>query len=711
MSLSASKDRPDAARGRASQVRGLPGALWRGRMRIAVFVLAAAVTAALWLATTTPLYRSSAQVLIESQWQTYTADQGAEGRLPGNGEAARGQMQLILSRDLGRQVIERLDLAGHADFERAAGGPFSRLLASVGIFRGTGRLSPEEQVLARFQERLSVTAVDGGRILSIGYVSSDPALAASIANAVADGYVDMQRDAVAASSREAPAAWLSGEIETLRGSVAEAERRAEEYRREHNLTAARGSGRSVLSGQELSELTSQLATVRSERSAARARARTIREMLEAGVPLEASEILDSPRMQRLAEQEARARAQLAELSSTLGPMHPRMRGLNAELADLRRQSREEAERIARMWDTDAQMAAASEDELRQAVERLRQETGGIGEQELQLRLLEEEAESQRQILRSMLARAGTAAGAAAAPITPRILARATPAGAPFHPQVLPVLLLAMLGAAILGGVVTVMRAPRESRSESRPDVPEAVVSPAAGLSASLEVDDGGEAKAPARARSSRAFNAANAGLEAIAHAIAAPTDGAARVVLATSSRRMPEVAEVAMALARMSARDGARRVVLLDTRFNEPLQALKGMKLTGSLADLIAGKCSFDDALMRDPGSRVHVIAAGASKASPLALVSSDRMETIVDALSQTYDAVVVVAPPLSRHAELRVLGQLATLGVMANRHGDTETATALARERLGELGLEDVAVVTVVDATAPTPDRVARAA
>ena len=94
----------------------------------------------------------------------------------------------------------------------------------------------------------------------------------------------------------------------------------------------------------MGELNTQLNNARALKSDAETKARLIREMLQSGKPIEASDVLNSELMRRLSEQRVTLRAQLAEQSSTLLDDHPRIKELKAQLADLDRQIRDEADK-------------------------------------------------------------------------------------------------------------------------------------------------------------------------------------------------------------------------------------------------------------------------------------------------------------------------------------------------------------------------------
>ena len=103
----------------------------------------------------------------------------------------------------------------------------------------------------------------------------------------------------AARQEQARAAgqWLAGEIDNLRKKVADAEARVEEFRSKSNLFI--GTNNTTLSNQQLGEFNTQLNTARAQKADAETKARLIREMLQSGRPIEASEVLNSELMRRL----------------------------------------------------------------------------------------------------------------------------------------------------------------------------------------------------------------------------------------------------------------------------------------------------------------------------------------------------------------------------------------------------------------------------
>src|SRR5207237_1127957 len=77
-------------------------------------------------------------------------------------EAVTSQVQLILSRDLAREVIKRLKLGESAEFDPVLRGAslMRTLLGLVGIGKDPISQTPEERVLKSYFDRLSAFQVE-----------------------------------------------------------------------------------------------------------------------------------------------------------------------------------------------------------------------------------------------------------------------------------------------------------------------------------------------------------------------------------------------------------------------------------------------------------------------------------------------------------------------------------------------------------------------
>src|SRR5262245_24475879 len=429
-------------------------ALWRRKGLIAALTLLAGGLAFAAVNMVTPRYRSEARVLIETRDNIFLrpdAEKALDRGSTIDQEAVTSQVQLILSRDLAREVIKTLKLGERPEFDPVLRGSstIGVLLGLVGLVRDPMSQTPEERVLRSFAERLTAYQVEKSRVIAIEFESESPDLAARAANAVAETYLTFQQTAKQDQSRAA-GLWLAEKIEPLRGAVANAEAKVEQYRARNNLLVV--TSITTLSNQQLGEFNAQLSAARAQKADAEAKGRVIRDALRTGASVEFADIINSELMRRLSEQRVTLRAQLAEQSSTLLDQHPRIKELKAQIADLDRQIRAEADRLARALENDARVASAKLDSLGVSLDQLKHQAANVNEQDVQLRALEREAKAQRELLESYLAKyreATTRDSIGAGSPDARIISTAIVSNTPSWPKKLPTVLIAALGTFVL----------------------------------------------------------------------------------------------------------------------------------------------------------------------------------------------------------------------------------------------------------------------
>lgn len=586
----------------------------------------------------TPRYKSEARILIDGRENIFLRPNGErnEERTALDPEAVTSQVQLVLSRDLARDVIKKNKLAENPEFDPVLRGvsPLRSLLALFGIGRDPFRMTPEERVLDAYYQRLTAYAVDKSRVIVIEFQSRDPELAARVANSIADGYLVLQQSARREQAKTA-GQWLSGEIDGLRKRVADAEAHVEDFRSKSSLFI--GTNNTTLSNQQLGEINTQLNNARALKSDAETKARLIREMLKSGKPIEASEVLNSELMRRLQEQRVTLRAQLAEQSSTLLSQHPRIKELKAQLADLDHQIREEAGKISRSLENDARIASSRVDGLSNSLDHLKKQATSSNGDDVKLRALEREAKAQRDLLESYLAkyREATARENIDAPTDGRIISRGIVSNTPAYPKKLPIVLIATLATLMLTagyiatGELLRMTAPRASAIfSSVPARVAAVVAPAAAV-------------APAVRDTHPELAVGVSEIDQLATELRAAGEAARKITIMGTDQN-ETITLTALTLARLLARSA--KVVLVDLSPSSPtLTAVSVDPAAPGLADLMLGEASFGQVITRDRLSSVHIVGAGRSGADR-ALLQSPRLTLALDALLRVYDHVLLDA-------------------------------------------------------------------
>jgi polysaccharide biosynthesis transport protein len=638
-------------------LRVLGEALSRKRGWIIIPTMIAAVLSVAAVNLVTPRYKSEARILIDGRENVFLRPNGErnEERTALDAEAVTSQVQLLLSRDLAREVIKKNKLAERPEFDPVLQGlsPLKSLLALFGIGRDPFSLTPEERVLDAYYDRFTAYAVDKSRVVVIEFQSRDPELAARVANSIAEAYLVFQQNARQEQARAA-SQWLSGEIDSLRKKVADAESRVEDFRSKSSLFV--GTNNTTLSNQQMGELNTQLNNARALKSDAESKARLIREMLQSGKPIEASEVLNSELIRRLSEQRVTLRGQLAEQSSTLLDNHPRIKELKAQLADLDRQIRDEAGKVSRSLDNDARIAGSRVEGLSASLEQLKKQATSTNGQDVHLRALEREAKAQRDLLESYLAKyreANTRENIDAAPADGRIISRATVSNTPAYPKKLPIVLIATLATLMLSaGAITTgellrVTAPRASAAFASSPAPVRTAAEPIVAAADPEPDPTPD-RAPAfeshpKMQDERAPEIAPelSEIDRLAGDLRAAGKAACKItILGTASSE--SITLTALTLARLIARDA--RVVVVDLSASAPtIMAVSVDPVAPGLAEVMLGETSFSQVITKDRLSRVHLVSAG-RPGFDRALLQSPRLTLAIDALLRVYDHVLLDA-------------------------------------------------------------------
>jgi uncharacterized protein involved in exopolysaccharide biosynthesis len=418
-------------------------------------MLLAIVASFIFVNVVSPRYLAETRLLLESGESFFTRPMQERDAATAliDEQAVASQVQVVMSRDIAREAIRRLQLVGNEEFDPMVDGLsfWRQILIMLNLMYNPLERPPEERVIDNYYEHLLVYPVGRSRIIAIEFRSKDPDLAARAANTIAELYISVLESAKKDTARSA-SAWLGAAIEDLRGKVTTAEARVEEFRSSAGLLQA-GITSGNVNSQQLSELSGQLSQARSAQADSQAKARLIRDAIKAGRAFEIPDVSNNELIRRLIEQRITLKAQLALESRTLLPAHPRIKELNAQLSDLEAQMRAASERIVRTLENDARIAGSRVEALSSAVDSQKSVVSQGNENEVQLRALEREAKSKREQLESYLVRYREAVAREAEKATPadaRLVSRAMVPSIPVFPKKIPLILLSTVATAMLG---------------------------------------------------------------------------------------------------------------------------------------------------------------------------------------------------------------------------------------------------------------------
>ncbi|MBO9123450.1 MULTISPECIES: GumC family protein [unclassified Rhizobium] len=637
----------------AQLVRGV----WARRLKVVAITLLGAGVAFAGAKMISPKYRSETRILIEPRAPAFATAQATDanaGQLLDELNIS-SQVQLLQSADLIKQVISSQKLYDLPEFDAAANSSaLGDILIALHLKKSPLANPPEERVIDAFVERLQVYQVPGSRVIGITFTSKDPALAATIPNAMAAAYLAKQSGAKLDSNSEATR-WLEPEIENLRTKVSDAEQKVAEYRAAHGLLPTNGGGN--FQTQQLNDVSAELTRVRGERANAEARAQSVRNALSSGEASDTlQDIMSSQSIQRLKGTESGLQSQISDLQTSLLNNHPRLKSLRAQLADIKTQIRQETQKILASIENEAKVATLREQELEQQSNTVKANSAQAGEDEVGLNALEREAAAQRQLLETYLSRFREAASRAdknSSPADARIVSTAVQPVDPYFPKVVPIVVVAALATFIMTSIAIMLAelfSGRALRPTSGTEVEErveqetvdvvVVAAPPARTPASsmLAVQHEEQEEQQDEVAEERVPEEENEfSIASVAHYLIGSRAPLAIAISPTGDNG----SAATVALARTLASAGSRVVLVDMTGSGHPTELMaQGRSLPG-VTDLLCGEAAFGDTIHGDYLSDAHFIPQGTSDMRR-AMRGADRLSLLLDALSSAYDLVLV---------------------------------------------------------------------
>ncbi len=429
------------------------------RRRWAVYLAVATVTTTALLGSflVTPLYRATVTLQVERQTPdilTFRDLATVDYSWAAYQDFYQTQYKILASDAVARKAVRRTSLTSHPLFDPAAStlSLRARLGALLPFPRSGVELSAEDLAVKRLQAGLEVSPVRNSHLILVSWVSPDAELAAKVANAVAEAYVQFNLESHTSVSDQA-SEFLVAQIDTLKREIAELERRLQGYGEVKGIVTIDDSSNITLKAlSDIAERRTEARTVLAQKEAA------YRAVADA--PAEAlPEVLRSELVSRLKADYAKLEADYTEQSRRFKEDWPALKNLRSKLEQARERLALETEEIAR------KVRAGAEADYRRALAEFRNLDGLLGQQEeaaqrlkrdaVEYANLQSEVQKKRETLNTLIARQNEMAVSTrlkdldATSSNIRVVDPARAPTAPFRPNVrLNVLLGLLLGLGL-----------------------------------------------------------------------------------------------------------------------------------------------------------------------------------------------------------------------------------------------------------------------
>jgi capsular exopolysaccharide synthesis family protein len=635
------------------------------------FILAAMATgltlAIIYTLLTTPMYRADVTIQVNPPTVQILDDntgQRSEGSLTSNSDDVATQIGLLRSSSLAERVAQDLNLGNNPAFVPQDGDPQARLkAASHKVF-----------------ESLTVRPPEDGQLINFTFVSRSPALAAAVANGIADAFIQSNIERRFESSAYARN-FLERQIRKTRGDLENSERSLVAYAQaEGIINTSSGSTADTHAsdadspqGESLLELNKALAAAIAQRVAA-----------EGAYKAAASSGLtttENQSSQPLRQSLAALQAQYAQKRTMMKPDHPDMVSLRSQIAELTRQIAHENASVesgrVNSLRADYQAAVAAESALRQRVADLKDQVLNLRGRSIRYAILQRDVDTNRTLYDALLQRykqIGVGAEIGTAPVS--IVDHAEVPAKPFKPDLF-LNVIVGLGLGFLLGILTaVLLEYLNDTIKTREDVRNKLGLACLGIipkrSARGQLVD--DLQDPSSAIS-EAYSTIAASLRF------STESGDPDVLLLTSAGPGEGKSSSSLALAQNFARRG-KSVLLIDCdlrkpTFNSPSDGIGLTKLLTN-SDPVASH------VVSTRFENLWLLPAGAIPPNPADLLSTPRFGAIVREAAANFQLIIIDAPPVIGLADAPLIASAVKEVMFIVESG--KSRARLAREAVNKL-------------------------
>jgi len=616
----------------------------------------------------TPLYTASAQLLLEPNKARSLSGQDIQADMQLDAATIESQVAVIKSTALLRRVVDKEKLVNDPEFGAGASAGSGGIFTSIKNFFNRepqeetqrpvmpdGRLEslPPEVIgtIGNLQGVVDVSRAGEALVLNIAFTSADPRKAARLANAVADAYVVDKLDARFEAAKSA-SNWLSDRLVDLREQLRASEEAVAKYRADNNLPLA-GSADVSLSQEQLAQLNGHLVAARAETAEKKARLELLQRAQANGGNISAlPDVMNSGAIADLRRQENDITRQEADLRARYSDRYPAVVNLRAQLSDIHRAIGAEITRLTTGIANEYALAQARQT----AVEKTLRDATGQSDIDstklITLRELERTAAVNKSLFENFLARAKvTSEESTFEAKDARVISPAQPPNIPSSPKTQQIMIAAALlglmagvgGAYLLEMLNAGFTTPRQV--EDLLDVP--LLASISKMEARDLTVDGQTLSIPSYPMV-KPLSRFSEAIRSLRNAVQmSDVDKPPKVLQVTSTIPGEGKTTICITMA-VSAAQSGQRVLLIDCDLRHPSTSrhFKADAAAG-LVDYLVGGTELSQIVVYDESLRLWVIPAGAKTQNPPDLLGSEKLKTLLDALRQKFDLVLIDTPPM----------------------------------------------------------------
>lgn len=610
----------------------------------------------------TPTFSSTATLLIEagkgkivSIEEVYSVAQQREHY--------QTQLEIIKSRDVALRTVKALRLWESQQFDPRKAAPSLRqqFMTALGFSDAAPENSQTEAQLAdsaakALMQIVTVSPVRMSQLVRVQVTHEDRALAASLANAVAQQYIESERDERYQLTQQV-SQQLQERLAALREKLSASERALQDYREQRGIVALGGSAQ-VVSGQALAETIKSLSEAQSRRATLEGE---YQQAQQAGADFSSiPTVARSPLVAESQRNLSAAQTKLADMLYTLGPAHMRVQQAQAEVEELRATLGRHQLAAVAVLKREYEAARNTEQTLTSFLGSARGAAQNVNRQEFELAVLERDYQSNKQLYEVFMSRAKeTNLMGDLQPTVARIVDKAVPGTVPVAPKKAQMVIVALVLSLLLGCIASIVLDRLDNTIKGTDDAENRLKLPV--LAALPMVADHNRPKMARLFLDESHSHFAEGIRTARTGVMLSSLDVPHKTLLVTST--LPGEGKTTVSINLALAHAQTKRTLLIDgdMRRSQAGRALGLAAGAKGMTNLVAGTATVEECISQVEGSPLWVLGVGDIPPNPLDLLLSQRFKDVLTELQAQFEMIVIDSPPVELVSEALVLAPLCT--------------------------------------------------
>ena len=635
------------------------------------------------------IYQAQAQVLIDPVLPKVLGDSVAIENITEQARQERSfqntQFKIITSRIVLEDVAQRLKLADDTAYLNDA---------------GLNDVPREKRLLAIGQALGNATQVlpEGtSRVVNLIVEDRNAERAVRIAEALGNAYIDYTLEYRLETTKKA-SKWLDAQVAKFADKLEKQEAALNKFKQENLLVSVSLEDRQNMTSASLGMLNQRLLETKSALIEKRAQRTVIDELLSGNEP-EPEAIPQIQANAVIAEMKAslvQIEKQKAQLSTRYGDKHPSMVAIEKQLERTRQAMKTEIESSLAALSNEIRALESTETGLQKAMQDEKKEALALNSMGLEYSKLTRDVGTTKTMYEALLKRQTEAdlSGLLDSNFV-RWFERPEPDFTPVRPSMAKNLAAGLFAGLLLGllivagGVLLDNTVHRQSDIEQLLRMPFLGVFPKIVEPTTVRKRDRGT---HSQDRDLYVLHNPKSAVAECARSVRTnlmfmSTDKPMNRLLFTSARPAEGKTTTAISMGITMAQAG-NRVILLDTDLRKPrLHRAFGVSGEEGLTSVLVGK-SLDDVIKQTEAQDLFVLPCGPTPPNPAELLHSEKFVSILDALSERFDRVLLDSPPVGAVTDASILSQIVDATVLVvQAHQTPKEAVRRAGRQLEDVG------------------------